>query len=353
MGRLLAARLWLDEFGPGQEVAYPPLTIASAWIRGLTGEPVAAGRLLARLDDADLEAPSLDGMACLRSSAALLAAVLGMGGAAGMRRQADVAVALESGNAGTGPWLAVATHTAGLAAALCGDDGSAAESLRAAARQGSRLRSSVEEASLGRLSLLAADEGRWDDAESYALEAAAKNEVYDLEDYLPSVPARMARDRLSARAGDADAVADLEELFDGLDPGFSQWQGPQIALILAEVALEGGDVPRVHHWLVEAGEGLDRWLAPGLARRAGELERRLRERAVMEPVSVAEQRVLELLATYLTLPEIASRLALSPNTVASHVRSLHRKLDSSSRSATVERAIELGLLAGRPDAPAD
>ena len=73
----------------------------------------------------------------------------------------------------------------------------------------------------------------------------------------------------------------------------------------------------------------------------------------MEPVSVAEQRVLELLATYLSVPEIATRLALSPNTVASHVRSLHRKLGATSRSATVERAIELGLLAGRPAAPAD
>ena len=73
----------------------------------------------------------------------------------------------------------------------------------------------------------------------------------------------------------------------------------------------------------------------------------------MEPVSVAEQRVLELLATYLTVPEIATRLALSPNTVASHVHSLHRKLGATSRSATVERAIELGLLAGRPAAPAD
>jgi len=353
MGRLLAARLWLDEFGAGQELAYPPLTIASAWIRGLTGEPVAAGRLLARLDSADLEAPSPDGMACLRSSVALLAAVLGTGGAVGMRRQADLAVALESGNARTGLWLALATHTAGLAAALCGDAGPAAESLHAAARHDSSVRSSIEEASLGHLSLMAADEGLWDDAESYALEAAAKSEVYDLEDYLPSVPARMARDRLSARAGDADAAADLEELFDGLDPRFCQWLGPQIALILAEVALEGGDVPRAHHWLVEAGEGLDRWSAPSLTRRAGELERRLRERAVVEPVSVAEQRVLELLATYLTVPEIATRLALSPNTVASHVRSLHRKLGATSRSATVERAIELGLLAGRPAAPAD
>lgn len=270
-----------------------------------------------------------------------------------MREQADLAVALETGNTRMGLWLALATHTAGVAAALCGDAGPAAESLHVVARHGSSVRSSIEEAALGHLSLMAADEGRWDDAESYALEAAAKSEVYDLEDYLPSMPARMARDRVSARAGDADAVADLEELFDGLDPEFCQWLGAQIALILAEVALEGDDLPRAHRWLLEAGEVLDRWSAPGLARRAQELERRLHERAVMEPVSVAEQRVLELLATYLTVPEIATRLALSPNTVASHVSSLHRKLGATSRSATVERAIELGLLAGRPAAPAD
>jgi LuxR family maltose regulon positive regulatory protein len=56
-------------------------------------------------------------------------------------------------------------------------------------------------------------------------------------------------------------------------------------------------------------------------------------------------RVLELLPTYLTLTEIAARLTVSPNTVGTHVRSLHRKLGVASRSGTVQRAIELGLLA--------
>ena len=246
----------------------------------------------------------------------------------------------------------LATHVAGLAAALCGDSEAAIACLHRVASRGCSARSAIEQASLGHLSLIAADEGRWDDAEIYALEATAKTEHQDPDDYLPSVPARVARDRLSARAGDADAVADLEELFDGLEPDCRQWQGQQIALILAEVALDGGDLQQAHQWLHEARQRLDRWSAPGLALRARELEKRLRERAVMEPVSVAEQRVLELLATYLTVPEIAARLALSPNTVASHVRSLHRKLGATSRSATVERALELGLLAGRPAAPA-
>ena len=55
--------------------------------------------------------------------------------------------------------------------------------------------------------------------------------------------------------------------------------------------------------------------------------------------------MLELLATYLTVPEIATRLALSPNTVASHVSSLHRKLGATSRSATVVALSECTLYA--------
>jgi LuxR family maltose regulon positive regulatory protein len=353
VGRLLSARLWLDEFGPGQELAHPPLTVASAWLRCLTGDAAAAARLLDRLDPASLEAPSPDGAACLRSSVAILSCVLGAGGATGMRRASDVAVGLEAGNTRTSVWSDLAAHFAGLAAALCGYSEAGIACLDRVARRDGNAGSYVKQASLGHLSLIAADVGRWDDAASHALEATANTEHNTLDDYLLSLPARVARDRLSARDGDADAVADLEELFDGLEPDCRQWQGLQIALILAEVALEGGNVSLAHHWLLEAGEGLDRWSAPGLARRAQELERRLRERAVTEPVSVAEQRVLELLATYLTVPEIATRLALSPNTVASHVSSLHRKLGATSRSATVERAIELGLLAGRPAAPAD
>ena len=64
------------------------------------------------------------------------------------------------------------------------------------------------------------------------LEAAAKAAEYELEDYLPSVPARIARDRLNARAGDDDALADLEELLASVDPGLCPWLGPQITLVL-------------------------------------------------------------------------------------------------------------------------
>jgi LuxR family maltose regulon positive regulatory protein len=47
------------------------------------------------------------------------------------------------------------------------------------------------------------------------------------------------------------------------------------------------------------------------------------------------------------MPEIAEQLFVSRNTVKSQAISLYRKLDASSRSAAIAKAIELGLI----DAP--
>ena len=58
----------------------------------------------------------------------------------------------------------------------------------------------------------------------------------------------------------------------------------------------------------------------------------------------AELRLLPYLATHLTFPEIASRLFLSRNTVKTEAVSIYRKLGASSRSQSIERAIEVGLM---------
>ena len=347
-GRLLTARLWLDEFAPGQERAYAPLTIAGAWLRALAGDAAAASRELGQLDSTILDGPSQDGTASLRSSAAMLDALLGSGGAAEMREQAELALRLERSHGRLSPWLDFANNLVGVARALSGDAGPAIEALELAARRCAPIRSSIELAALGHLSLLAGDEGRWEEAERYAFEAAGKATTFDLEEYLPSVPARIARDRLSARAGDRDdAAADLEDLLEELDPQFCPWLGPEVALALAEIAADADDAAGARRWLAEARWRLERWSAPALVQRREELACRLDLAVLAEPVSAAERRVLELLPTYLTLTQIAARLTISPNTVGSHVHSLHRKLGATSRAGTVERALELGLLAPR------
>ena len=93
---------------------------------------------------------------------------------------------------------------------------------------------------------------------------------------------------------------------------------------------------------------------PGLGNLAGEA-RPLRDRLAKEHDSTApgasaltgaELRLLPMLATHLSFPEIAEELFLSRNTIKSEAISIYRKLGASSRSQAVARSRALGLLEG-------
>ena len=58
----------------------------------------------------------------------------------------------------------------------------------------------------------------------------------------------------------------------------------------------------------------------------------------------AELRVLPLLATHLTVGEIAERQFVSRATIKTQTISIYRKLDVTSRSEAVDRAAEIGLI---------
>jgi LuxR family maltose regulon positive regulatory protein len=61
-------------------------------------------------------------------------------------------------------------------------------------------------------------------------------------------------------------------------------------------------------------------------------------------LSRSELRVLRLLPTNLTRPEIARELYVSINTVNTHIRKIYSKLGARDRSSAVQRARELRLL---------
>ena len=247
--------------------------------------------------------------------------------------------------AGRSPWHAVALSLVGAGTWLSGDDEGAVEPFQEAILASEGLPGGADLAALGGLSLLAADHGEWEEAREYAEEAVRRTAPYEAGDYLPNSAARMARDRLMAREGDDDAIADLMDMLGSLDPGFCPWIPPSVSLCLAEAFIDRGEVLAARHQLDAAQAGLRRWApAPGLLRRAEAFEVRLRARSSVEPISRAELRVLELLPTHLTTAEIAERLHLSPNTVGSHIKALHRKLDAGRRSEVVEKAIIAGLL---------
>ena len=63
-------------------------------------------------------------------------------------------------------------------------------------------------------------------------------------------------------------------------------------------------------------------------------------------LTAAELRLLPMLSTHLSIPEIAGEMFLSRNTIKTQVNSIYRKLGASSRNRAVARSRELGLLAG-------
>jgi LuxR family maltose regulon positive regulatory protein len=65
---------------------------------------------------------------------------------------------------------------------------------------------------------------------------------------------------------------------------------------------------------------------------------------LVEPLSRQELRVLRLLVAGLSNADIAQELVVSANTVKTHVKSIYRKLDISSRDEAREVARELRLL---------
>jgi LuxR family maltose regulon positive regulatory protein len=84
----------------------------------------------------------------------------------------------------------------------------------------------------------------------------------------------------------------------------------------------------------------------------GEVAAQLGEQVRTLPINIAgattltpaELRLLPLLPTHLSFPEIASRLFLSRHTIKTQAISIYRKLDTSSRGEAVARARDIGLL---------
>lgn len=117
----------------------------------------------------------------------------------------------------------------------------------------------------------------------------------------------------------------------------------------AQLALTRRDRAHARECACEARAILDRYPDPGiLAERLSAVEAVLERRADDElrgtAPTAAEQRVLDLLPTDLTLEQIAAQLYLSPHTVATHRRRLYRRLGATTRQQAVAAARQRGLL---------
>jgi LuxR family transcriptional regulator, maltose regulon positive regulatory protein len=204
---------------------------------------------------------------------------------------------------------------------------------------------------LGERSLLAMARGEWSRAEILAEQAGAILRRAKFEGVLAcAVQARAAVHR-----GDIPAARQHLVNAQRVRPTLTHaipHLAVQARIELARAHLGLADITGARTLMREIDEVLRR--RPALGNLVGEAQvlraQLASERGSIIPgasaLTAAELRVLPMLATHLSFPEIGAEMFLSPNTVKSQAMSIYRKLEASSRSQAVARSRELGLLEG-------
>jgi len=341
---------WLDEHG---EIAdYPAVAALGALIFSWTGRPGEADRWADAAERRSAPKASYPGDPA-GAWAALLRAFICRHGVAQMRDDAQEAARRFAAEGIVTPGAALLL---GIAQILSGDletgDATLADAVRIGEGTGAH---EVTAAALSERSLLAVARAHWTRADALAGQAhALLHQTGVTESYVtPLVCAAQARAAL--RRGKVTETR-RELVHAQRARPLLTYTVPHIAvqarIELARVHIDLADLPGARTLMREIDEVLRR--RPGLGNLAGQaraLRMRLQGRhgpAVpgASALTAAELRLLPLLATHLSLAEIAAELAISRNTVKSQTASLYRKLMATSREQAVTRSREFALLDG-------
>jgi LuxR family transcriptional regulator, maltose regulon positive regulatory protein len=351
VGRIATLRRWLDMLGEDAIARNAGLALMAAWIAALGGDPVAAERWADAADDVRIDGPSLHGTASLRSSEAMVRAIMSRGGPDAMFRSAEVAVREETS---TSPFRAAAFGLLALATMIRGDDEVADSLFAEASEVGLRIGGMpIASLALAERSLIATSRSEDDAADDLAERARIVVQDAHLEEHITTGPVHAASARAALRSGDHDEARAQLAAAHRLRPILT-WAFPTIAvqtrLELARVHVGLSDVPGARTLLAEVDEILARRPDLGtLTAQAVELRTHIGSvRSGRSPgpmtLTAAELRLLTFLPTHLSFREIGARLFVSPNTVKTQAISIYRKLGVSARSDAVQAARDLRLL---------
>jgi LuxR family maltose regulon positive regulatory protein len=202
-------------------------------------------------------------------------------------------------------------------------------------------------------SLLAMARSEWDRAEAFAAHARSVLRRARIEESYLTPLVCAVRARVALHRGDAAAVRQelvaaqrLRSLLTYALPHFAV----QARVELIRVHLALADLAGARTLMREVDELFRR--RPGLGTLVGQAQE-LRAQLASErgspalgasALTAAELRLLPLLSTHLSFPEIAGEMFLSHNTIKSQVNAIYRKLGACSRSQAVSRSRDLGLL---------
>jgi len=340
---------WLEDHGAMEY--HPAVAALAAIFPAMTGKPADAERRAGVAERAATAASLADGSSSIEPWLALLRALLCRDGVDQMR--ADAELAAKTTAAGS-LWRAASLLLLGTAHLMAGDPGQAdaifADQIAAARAAGGTLGACV---ALSERSLLAIARGAWDLGERHLSEARAVARETNVEDYPAVTIMHAAAARMALHQADRPCAGAELTRAQRLRPALT-YAVPHFAVQarteLAQVHLALADLAGARTLMREVDDILLR--RPGLGAFAQQAEHLRAELSHARgssalgasALTAAELRLLPLLATHLSFPEIAAEMFLSRNTVKSHANSIYRKLGTSSRSQAVSRLRDLGLL---------
>jgi LuxR family maltose regulon positive regulatory protein len=358
-GTVLGWLRWFEDRGLVDR--YPPVAVLGTWIHALVGRPAAAERWAdaAEWETAgpgaapDAQTPP-DGSS-MESHLAMARALLCRQGLDRMLADARTALA---GLSPASRWRGTALLVEGVAELLQDPPGQA---LRADAVLADAVEVGIPDGALpaaatalAERSLLAIERHDWARAGALAAHALEIMEAGQLDDYIMSPLVHTVVARLDLHGGDLARARDRLARAARLRPLLTYavpWGAVQTLLEMGRAYLLLDDTAGARAVLSQARDILR--LRPDLGvlpARVEELWARLDTARQVgkgaSSLSTAELRLLPLLATHLSFPEIGQRLYVSRNTVKTQAVSIYRKLGTSSRSEAVQRLREIGLLGG-------
>jgi LuxR family maltose regulon positive regulatory protein len=350
-GRADTVHRWLQWFDDHALVdRYPGIAVHGALMRALMGRPGDTERWALAAERAPATGTLPDGNT-VAAMVAYMRAILARDGIARMREDARAAL---DGLAPTSPYRATMLHTEGVSYLVEGDPERAdpvfARAQAVADGAGMLPFVPVVLAERG-LTALARDDP--DESAALAEQAAAIMAPGTFDDYWTSGLVYAWLARVAIGRGDVDAgrehVARAARLRHLLTYGLPLVSA-QALIGMAHAYAALGDAAGARAVLRQVRDIFQQRPRLGLLpQEADELRRRLdtvrAEAPGVSSLTTAELRLLPLLPTHLTFPEIGERLHVSRHTVKTQAISVYRKLGVTSRGEAIDRLYDLGLLA--------
>jgi LuxR family maltose regulon positive regulatory protein len=348
--RLATVQRWFEWLGVHNGITgHPMAAVWASLLASQLGRPADAERWADAADQAGYGSQPGSGDPGTGAWITVLRALMCRRGVKQMLADADEAVRLF---AAAGIVAPIAGTCRGIALVLSGDPDGADAALAEALSEGRDVGApDVLAAALCERTVLAIARGDWTAASAFTRQASEVMRRAGMEDtFTCAVQARVALHEGDVAAAQRELVSAqrLRPMLTFVHPHLAV----QARIELAHVHLALADMAGARTLIREIDEVFRH--RPDLGTLAGEAQalriRLAAERAPVTPgassLTTADLRVLPMLATHMSFPEIGTEMFLSPHTVKSQAMSIYRKLGASSRHQAVTRSRELGLIEG-------